>query len=328
MSMIKVSVIVPVYGVERYIQRFIDSLFTQTMLEGVEFIFVNDCTKDNSISILENAIHTKYSNLIPQISIYHNESNQGSDFTRQIGLSKARGEYILCVDSDDFLDKEMIEELYDEAVRGNYDVVISDYKLQVGNKFVNRVQKPDKLNGKDCVASILSMKMHGSWCNKLIKRSILQNNPIMYPEKGRNMLEDLMMTVQILYYADRIGYIDKAYYNYCSNDASVTHTLSLSSLASMLYAYDFVNRFFDMNQIQDKALRSALGYFRISTLSGVALNDVTNRLSVNFSMYDDLFWEIPRHPYLSWSYKIALMARIKHLKWLFNLLLNIRKALR
>ncbi|MBD5421701.1 MAG: glycosyltransferase family 2 protein, partial [Bacteroides sp.] len=126
MKYIAISVIVPVYGVEKYIERCVRSLFSQTMTEGVEFIFINDCTKDRSIELLTGII-SEYPQLSPQVKIIHHPRNRGLAVARQTGLDAAQGEYILHLDSDDYFESDMLEMMYETAMANNSDVVVSDF---------------------------------------------------------------------------------------------------------------------------------------------------------------------------------------------------------
>lgn len=325
--MVNLSVIAPIYKVEQYIELFARSLFEQSMIDNVEFIFINDCTPDASISILRNVLH-EYPNRKKQTRIVEMSSNKGPAAVRRYGIELACGEYILCVDSDDYMDSAMLEEMHSFAKRNEYDVVIADYYLTTSSSVVQRCQKPDSLNGKKCMNRVLEMRMHGAWYNKLIKRSILENHPILYPKSRMDMLEDLMITSQILYYASNVGYLNNAFYYYVQVPTSISHNMSEEKLGSMLYAYDFIKDFFLRNQIDDAYSLNALVYFRISTLSGVALDGYETDLISDYKQYRYLLPLIYKHPRLSFSYKLALTAQILQLKSLVRVLIFIRKILR
>lgn len=111
----KVSVIIPVYGVEKYIERCARSLFEQTLVD-MEFIFVNDSTKDNSIDILLKVIN-EYPQRKNQIKILHHEVNKGLPAARQTGIKVAKGDYIAHCDSDDWVTSNAYQEMYETALR-------------------------------------------------------------------------------------------------------------------------------------------------------------------------------------------------------------------
>ena len=127
----KVSVIVPVYGVEKYIERCDRSLFEQT-LEDIEFIFVDDCTPDKSIEILKNVLED-YPLRKKQVLIISHEKNMGLPIARQSGLKVASGDYIIHCDSDDWVDTTMYEKMYNKAIEDGSDVVVCDSLLSTKN---------------------------------------------------------------------------------------------------------------------------------------------------------------------------------------------------
>ena len=326
MSSTKISVIIPVYGVEKYIERFARSLFEQTLTEKVEFIFVNDCTPDNSIIILQNTIE-KYPKIEEQVKIINNPVNSGQSPSRNNGIKASKGEYIICLDSDDWVEPTMLEDMYNKAITENCDVVIADFIYDTVKNQTIIKQEPKSLNGQDCMNQILNGQLHGSWCNKLFKRNLVVNSNIIEPQLGMNMLEDLMVTTQLLFHSEKVGYVDKAYYHYCIRGGSVSQTASEQKLRSFLYAYTFIENFFKAQKISTIESLNALRNLRISTLSGVALDGYNMNL-VDYAKYKELRPFIKRHPKLSISYKLALWLQISNLKPLVRLLVLIRKSLR
>ena len=117
----KVSVIVPIYNVEKYIEKCARSLCEQT-LDDIELIFVNDCSTDKSIDILESVIKD-YPNRAKQVQIIHQKVNGGSTMAREKGYEKSTGDYIIYCDADDWVDRDMYRKMYDTAIVRNADVV-------------------------------------------------------------------------------------------------------------------------------------------------------------------------------------------------------------
>ena len=165
--MIKVSVIVPVYNVEKYIVKCINSLVKQKLKE-IEIIIVNDGTKDNSIKLIEENFNDD------RIKIY-NKKNGGLASARNYGIKKAKGEFLFFVDSDDFIEKECLYEMYKLAKKDKVDLVICDYYkyFETGEKeHIPIIPFYDKTNKKCSVTS-----MPGAVC-KLIKRDVMLENDI------------------------------------------------------------------------------------------------------------------------------------------------------
>lgn len=116
-----VSVIVPVYNVERYIEQCARSIFEQTY-PRLEIIFVNDCTPDGSIYLLKTLV-TNYPARMSQSKIIDTGKNSGLTVARSIGIKKCTGDYVLCIDSDDYIEPCMVEQLTEIAITGNHDIV-------------------------------------------------------------------------------------------------------------------------------------------------------------------------------------------------------------
>ena len=149
----KISVVVPVYGVESHIARCVRSLMEQTMTDDVEFVFVDDATKDRSIEILENVL-ADYPRLGKQIQIIRHEKNKGLPAARNTGLAIAKGEYIINFDSDDFLESTILEKLYLRAQNDNLDFVWCDWN-QVKNGGYVRIEEPSYDDAQDALKGML-----------------------------------------------------------------------------------------------------------------------------------------------------------------------------
>ena len=129
-----ISIIVPVYNVEPYIERCIRSIMNQTFTEGVECILINDCTPDNSIRIVQQLINEYKGNI--QFRILSNEHNQGIASVRNIGLQAAKGTYIQYIDSDDYVEPDMLETLYKKACGSSSDILVYDYYCENKNQTI------------------------------------------------------------------------------------------------------------------------------------------------------------------------------------------------
>ena len=126
----KVSIIIPVYGVEKYIERCARSLFEQT-LDDIEYLFIDDSTPDRSIDILKRVLEN-YPHRKSQVNIHRMEQNSGQAIVRNWGMQNATGEYVIHCDSDDWVDTDMYRAMYEEAKDKNADVVVCDYDMTDG----------------------------------------------------------------------------------------------------------------------------------------------------------------------------------------------------
>ena len=208
MSSPEISVLIPVYGVEKYIGKCLTSLFENSMADICEFILVNDCTKDNSIAIAEKLISEKKVNA----KIVNHTTNSGIAKTRNTCLENANGKYIVFVDSDDWVEKDFLEKLYTLAERENSDLAICGwYENRNGNEstFFQNVSETHRENFEKFLKSLLVANL---W-NKLIKRTIITESEITF-EDGINNWEDEVFCTKVFSAANKISYINLPLYHY------------------------------------------------------------------------------------------------------------------
>lgn len=235
-----ISVLVPVYGVEKYIEKFALSLFSNTIAFQCEFIFVNDKTKDNSIVILNNIIKQ-----FPQldIKIIEHEENRGIAAARNTGLKNATCDYIIFVDSDDWVEPDYIEVLYNTAITTHSDIVMCGYVTELKN---NSVKEFNTFNNEyyDPLRDLLYDRIPGYLWHKLIKRSLFTENNFTFTE-GLNVLEDVYICTQLFYKAKKISLVEKYLYHYrMSNDNSIIHVKNTrhynDSIRNLMNIYEFL----------------------------------------------------------------------------------------
>lgn len=208
----KVSVIVPVYKVERWLERCGRSLFGQTM-EEAEFIFVDDRSPDGSIEVLERVL-ADYPRRREQVKVIRHSENQGVSVSRQDGLDAATGEYVIHSDPDDWVEPEMLERLYEKAKADDADMVICDF-YQVNPKTGRKrlfVQKPDSFDA-ELVQRQLFRNLHGCVWNKLVRLEVIRKANVKFPA-GYAFCEDLTFNTELLNQPLKIVYLPEAFYNY------------------------------------------------------------------------------------------------------------------
>ncbi len=241
MKDILISVVVPVYGVENRIRKFAKSLFSQTMTKGVEFIFVDDASKDNSISELMSELDN-YPNVSHSIHVIKHEFNRGLPSARNTGLSAAHGEYVINFDSDDYLERDILERLYLKAKAENLDIVWSDWieEREDGNSV--KVTEPSYSNPEDALRAMLIGPMRYNVWNKLIRRDILINNHVSFPD-GYPMGEDMTIMI-IMASAQRVGKVDGYLYHYMRySGGSITSAYSERNMLQLKYNVERVNEY-------------------------------------------------------------------------------------
>lgn len=220
----KISVIIPVYNVEKYLEQCINSLLSQT-LKDCEFIFVNDGSKDSSKEIIE-----KYKTLDERI-ILINQENQGVSIARNNGLNVAKGEYIGFVDADDYIEPDMYEILYNNMINNNVDLTICDFESSLdGHRIISNFNlSKNTLLRKDYIESILLKKFFESdelntvW-TKLYKSIIIKSNNIKFPQRV-SLGEDGIFNLKYMINTNSLIYVDYTGYHYRETQGSATRNI-------------------------------------------------------------------------------------------------------
>ncbi len=212
MNKVTLSIIVPVYNVEKYLTRCLDSLVSQT-LQNIEIVVVNDGSPDNSQEIID-----MYSEKYKCIKTYVKENGGQSD-ARNYGLRKATGEYIAFVDSDDYVDSSMFEVMYAKAKAEDYDIVVCDFE-EIYEDYVVRGSSRIKndLHGRDAVRDHMCDIYPSPW-NKIYKRDLIIPN--LEFKKGV-WAEDVEWMYRLLPFVNSIGVIRKPFYKYIQRQGSVS----------------------------------------------------------------------------------------------------------
>lgn len=215
-----VSVVVPVYGVEKRIERCVRSLFEQTY-QNLEYIFVDDCTPDKSIDII-SSVSKEYPNRQDAITIVHHARNRGLAAARNTGVEHVKGEFLCHVDSDDYLEVNAISLLVERQLESNADIVNGDaIKHRASGDVLIRV--PKFTTKREWLTDILSVDNtlnHVLW-GRLIRLDLYRDNGIRTKE-GYNQGEDWQVMPQLAYYAKSVSEIDSVVYHYdCTNEHSL-----------------------------------------------------------------------------------------------------------
>ena len=220
-----VSIIVPVYKAEKYIHQCIDSLLAQTY-SNIEVILVDDGSPDNCGKICD-----EYAAKDCRVKVIH-QQNGGVSVARQTGIDHATGEYSIHADPDDWVNPNMIEELVAKAVADNADMVICDYISEgLYGQTYNSSNLPSCLSTDDLIHRLLFQQLHGSCCNKLVKR--IYYNSVAFTPQHICIYEDLLYNVRLLRQNIKTSYLPKAFYHYrTSNTNSICNNITDRRIAS------------------------------------------------------------------------------------------------
>uniref|UniRef100_UPI00402975F4 glycosyltransferase family 2 protein n=1 Tax=Prevotella sp. TaxID=59823 RepID=UPI00402975F4 len=234
-----VSILVPVYGVEKYIERCARSIFEQTY-HDLDIVFVDDCTPDNSIEILKRVLDD-YPERKEQTRIIRHEQNRGLAAARNTAVVAATGLFLTHVDSDDWLELDAAEELVKMQVETGADIVTGQaIKHNVSSWVV--MDRPCFYRNQDFVSDMLSFSIHHALWGRLIKKSLYVDNHIRMME-GANYAEDYLAMSQLAYYSRENAWLASVSYHYnCMNEQSYLST-SLKDLHKQLASaeQDFCN---------------------------------------------------------------------------------------
>ena len=218
----KVSVIIPVYNVEQYLERCLDSVVNQT-LKDIEIICVNDGSTDGSLQILE-----KYAKNDARIKIL-TRKNGGLAAARNTGLEHASGEYIGFIDSDDWIDLDYYEKLYNTAKKYDSDIAYADFIRKGKNKHKIRMHINEEIVSTDIRSKIDNCKNLTLGCvwNKIYRKELIFNNDLSFPEG--HVYEDGVFSMKSLYYANSVVSAPNTYYYYFVNPTSIVKSCRTQS---------------------------------------------------------------------------------------------------
>lgn len=294
----EVSVIIPIYGVEKYIRKCLESVLNQTLKE-IEIIIINDGTKDNSMQIVEEYINDERIKII-------NKENGGISSARNVGLKKAQGKYIVFIDSDDFIKSEMLEELFLEAERGNYEIVYSNVIL-----YNNKTKKLKNRDRNTLKIESEKGSYHYRFCgmevwNKIYKREFLLKNNILFRE---NIIhEDNLFTLKCFFLAKKVKYINKYHYFYRAKRENSYLNSKKNILEEKKYfeiilkeidkfKNNYENEVFDklrleLNYLDHKTLLYKTDYNSNNLLSKEEIQEIKEKVKKEWSKFKNLEKEI------------------------------------
>ena len=247
MEKIKISVIIPVYNTEKFLERCLNSVLNQT-LRDIEIIVVNDGSRDNSLEIIK-----KFKENDNRIVLL-DEQNGGSSFARNKGLEGSKGKYFYFIDSDDYLEENtMFEELYNKCEKDNLDIVVFDYYNDFGNRkeYIKNIEISDNIliNKEEYIKDLINGKWGISIWGKLIKKELFKDKKIIFPE-NIFMGEDLLTSLKLVFFSKKIEKLNKAFYNYVQHENQGTKiTKKEKAYEDLFYLYMEIEKFLKKQNI-------------------------------------------------------------------------------
>ena len=264
--MVKVSIILPVYNVEKYLKRCIDSLLNQT-LKDIEIVMVDDESPDHCPQLCE-----EYKAKYPNVKVVH-KKNDGLGLARNSGLELCEGEYVAFIDSDDFVDVRMFENLYGYASKNKLDACFCGYNVYKDEQHIRRRQEKENYevcDGREAVDSVLmdmvgagpsyhsDVKILSSMWKGIYLLNIIRKNKLQFVSEREYIAEDIMFHLDFLPHANRVGFVPGCYYFYCDNGSSLTRSYRSDRFSRELYQYAGMEKCLLSHGYQENQFRNRL----------------------------------------------------------------------
>lgn len=248
-----ISIIVPVYNVELYLQKCIDSILNQTY-RNKEIIIVDDGSTDNSINII-NEYEKKYK----EIQVVR-QKNMGVSVARNVGLNLSNGQYVTFIDADDYIEEHAIEDMVDKIVKEKSDMCVFGFNtiLENNSRKHTKIYDFDEEICKDRIIALrmfFLFKIHGFPWNKICKRELYFDNNIIFPV-NKSYGEDSVVTFKLLNCCKKISFLKKTLYNYSQRAGSITKLNKCKNaddiLDNIMYMYNELEKNNDYYKIKNE----------------------------------------------------------------------------
>ena len=239
MDKIKISVVVPAYNVEKYIEKTLKSIVNQTLRE-IEIIVINDGSTDDTLSIIKRLM------LEDKRIILINKKNGGVSQARNDGIKIAKGEYVSFIDGDDWIEEDFFKDSYKYGSENNLDIVMSDayldYFRRKKTKYLKELEVQKIISGEEYLKQLYKNNCLKVVWNKIVKREIFIENDLFFLENVPSG-EDMNLTIKLGYVVSKIGKINKAYYHYIQYPQSVTKQKTSNKIYPFLKSFDDIRNF-------------------------------------------------------------------------------------
>ena len=273
MNKIDISIIVPIYNAEKYLKKCLDSLVNQTKKE-LEFILINDGSTDKSEEIVKTYKDERIK--------YFKNKNQGIGKTRNFGIEKSSGKYLMFLDSDDYFSNDACEILYKEAEKEKADLIVFDYyRVEKGNLNEVKIESFNATNIKD--DPNLLLKVNLGPCNKIYKTDLIKNNGIKFEESLK--YEDTLFVVKAIYNAQKIIKLNRFLHYYMIHEKSET-TVRDERVFDILKIVDKIRNYLK----NDKSIKETVDKLTVKILTNYTIQQrYQSDKSIAMKFIDDTF---------------------------------------
>lgn len=253
----KVSVIIPVHNTKEYLITCFDSIINQTF-NDIEIIVINDGSEDGSLEIIQEYLK-KDKRFILINSIVH----QGPGLARNKGIKIARGEFISFVDSDDFIEENMLKSMYAKAIKEDSDVVMCRYQRVEEDLSISTPSRIlNEKNHDEFMSSVLALKYPSICWDKLYRRVLFTEHDCFFPD---GYYEDIAFCFKTLYWAKKISYTEEIFYNWRKRHGSITRSVDSKHIHDIFKVFDITYNFLrEQNcykQYENEFINRCIGYY-------------------------------------------------------------------
>ncbi|MEW7291810.1 glycosyltransferase family 2 protein [Aquimarina sp. 2304DJ70-9] len=322
------SIIIPVYNTENFIDRCIRSVANQVKeYKDIELVVVDDGSTDGSFQLLEQ-LKTEYNN----IRLFTHK-NHGVGYTRNVGIEKAKGQYIWFIDSDDYIDHGFIPKIYETLVNQTPEMILFGYKrvTSEGNEVSVLTYDDKTFTSEELINSSI---YSNSVCCKVINASVVTSNKIRF-DTGVITAEDFDFSFRSLYFSEKVITISDVGYNYVVNDSSVSNIRSKDHLERLaidtVKVTENINFFLDLNESDYPGRKKAFKPWVDNFLYGLMFSLFRFKYSVQF--IDEIIVSLRRNKNYpiatnSMNKKKKLFMSIANKKTLFLLACRVKRVLK
>lgn len=285
----KISVIVPVYNVELYLRECIESILNQSLTD-IELILIDDSSTDGSLSICK-----EYELKDTRVTVIH-KKNEGQGIARNVGIDKSTGEYLLFIDSDDYIDLDTCERLYNIAKNNNLDHLryVLD-RFDANGLFFGTVHDSNIELITDtftlrkiaaCYISPLPVDLkHGYWnggsaCVCLYRAAVIKKNSIYFKSERQLLGEDSLFNFENMQYVKRYGRINYSFYHYRKNPVSFSKAVNLDRVRALTFYCRELDNYFKKYDYTDNEAKSYAGAYFCKAIRGIVKNVFLSRLTI------------------------------------------------
>ncbi len=311
---VKVSIIVPIYNSTQYLEQCVRSLMKQTH-PNIEYLFVDDASTDGSVDLLKALIH-EYPQREKQCRIFENDENKGVAYSRRICMKNATGEYLIHVDSDDYVDSRFIERMLDKALESQSDIVICNFS----NVYEDKIKLNTHLQQVGCnelIRRLLIGSIHNGLWNKLVKKAIIAENNL-YPDDCFRLLEDKSITFRMVYFANKVEFVDESLYYYRKRKNSLSKVNQRVLMPMLKAVLRLVEDFFKTHEA-DEVIVSGIKTFKVGVTASLLIYKPDDK-DLQVLLKEMPISLIKTNNYIPFYYKVALYAKKLGMPWIVSII--------